>query len=98
MEPVGPLVDAVIPRLLAHTPMTAEKVKFAWRMAVGAAIDRVTSARLSGVTLLVEGDAQWLREVDRSSDLILGRLQRLLGPNAVRGIKCVGGSKGLEGS
>jgi len=88
MEPVGPLVDSVIPRLLAQSPMTPEKVNFAWRLAVGAAIDRVTRARLAGVTLIVEGDPHWLREVDRSSDLILSRLQRLLGADAVRGIKC----------
>jgi len=29
-----------------------------------------------------------LREVDRSQDLILRRLQRLLGAGVVRGIKC----------
>jgi hypothetical protein len=88
MEPVGPLAYSVIPRLLASSPMTPEKVNLAWRVAVGAAIDRVTRARLTGVTLIVEGEAPWLREVDRSSDLILARLQRLLGPDAVRGIKC----------
>jgi hypothetical protein len=88
MEPVGPLVERVVPRLLAGVPTTPQKVNFAWRLAVGQAIDRVTRVRLSGVTLLVEGDAQWLREVDRSRDLILGRLQRLLGADAVRGIKC----------
>jgi len=88
MEPLGPLVDSVIPRLIAQSPMTPEKVSFAWRMAVGPTIDRVTRARLAGVTLLVDGDAQWLREVDRSRDLILSRVQRLLGAGVVRGIKC----------
>jgi hypothetical protein len=57
-------------------------------MAVGVAIDRVTSARLAGVTLIIDGEPQWLREVDRSQDLILRRLQRLLGAGVVRGIKC----------
>ena len=90
MEPLGALVDSVIPRLLAQSPLTPEKVNFAWRMAVGPAIDRVTRARLAGVTLLVDGDAQWLREVDRSRELILSRVQRLLGAGVVRGIKCGG--------
>jgi hypothetical protein len=98
MESIGPLVDSVIPRLLAQSPMTPEKVNFAWRVAVGAAIDHVTRARLAGVTLLVDGDPHWLREVDRSRDLILGRLQRLLGADNVRGIKCIEGAKGREGS
>jgi hypothetical protein len=48
----------------------------------------VTRARLAGVTLIVDGEPQWLREVDRSQDLILRRLQRLLGAGVVRGIKC----------
>ena len=88
MDPIGPLVDAVVPRLLAGVPLTPEKVNFAWRLAVGPAIDRVTDARLAGVTLLVSGEAQWLREVDRSRDLILTRVQRLLGAETVRVIKC----------
>jgi hypothetical protein len=88
MEPVGPLVDTVIPRLLASAPLTPEKVNFAWRVAVGPAIDRVTSARLAGVTLVVTGDAQWLREVERSRDLILTRVQRLLGAETVRKLSC----------
>ncbi len=88
MEPLGSRVDSVIPRQLAQSPMTPENVNFAWRMAVGVAIDRVTRARLAGVTLIVDGDPQWLREVDRSHDLILRRLQRLLGADVVRGIKC----------
>lgn len=88
MEPIGPLVDAVIPRLLASAPLTREKVNFAWRVAVGPAIDRVTTARLAGVTLVVAGDAQWLREVERSRDLILTRVQRLLGAEVVRKLSC----------
>jgi hypothetical protein len=87
VEPLGPLVDSVIPRLLAQAPMTPEKVNFAWRVAVGAAIDHVTRARLAGVTLIVDGEPQWLREVDRSQDLILRRLQRLLGAETVRFLK-----------
>jgi hypothetical protein len=87
VEPLGPLVDSVIPRLLAQAPMTPEKVNFAWRVAVGAAINHVTRARLAGVTLIVDGEPQWLREVDRSQDLILRRLQRLLGAETVRFLK-----------
>ena len=88
MEPFRPFDDGVIPRLIENAPLTPEKVSFAWRMAVGGSIDRVTRARLAGATLVVEGEPQWLREVDRSGDLILRRLQRLLGADTVRGIKC----------
>jgi predicted nucleic acid-binding Zn ribbon protein len=56
-------------------------------MAVGPALERVTAVRLEGRVLIVEAaSAQWAREVTRSSDVILGRLQTLLGRNSLDAI------------
>ena len=60
--------------LLREAPLSDGKVSFAWRTAVGPALERVSSARLDGRTLVVEADnAQWAREVSRSASVILGR-------------------------
>jgi hypothetical protein len=83
MDPLGQLVDRVVPALIARAPLTPEKIKFAWRTAVGPAIDRATEVRLVEHTLVIHGDARWLAEIDRSRDLILRRLTRLLGPGVV---------------
>jgi Dna[CI] antecedent, DciA len=90
MDPLGPLADAVVPRLIANAPLTPEKVGFAWRTAVGPGIDRATRVRLAGSVLRVTGEPQWLREVERSQGLIVTRLQRLLGSDVVRRIACDG--------
>jgi hypothetical protein len=79
----GALVD-----LLREAPMSPGKVTFAWRAAVGPALERVTAARMEGTTLVVEADgAQWAREVSRSSKVILTRVKTLLGENQVAAIQ-----------
>jgi len=59
-------------------------VSFAWRAAVGPAVERETSVRLEGATLIVDAaNRQWAREIRRSSSIILKRLQNFLGPDVV---------------
>jgi hypothetical protein len=84
MEPLNSVMDAVLPALLARTPLTPEKVRFAWRVSVGPAIDRATTVRLAGATLVVAGQPQWLKEIQRAETLIVRRLQRVLGDSVVR--------------
>jgi predicted nucleic acid-binding Zn ribbon protein len=84
--------DRVIPAVLAEVirkaPLCPEKVEFAWRSAVGAAVARVTRVRLDdqGVLHVMASDPQWGREVKRSSRLILTRLGTLLGPQVAKSI------------
>jgi hypothetical protein len=64
--------------------MSAGKMACAWNAAVGPAVHRATRISLENGTLIVEArSAQWAREVARSSTVILGRLQRLLGAQVV---------------
>ena len=70
--------------LLRGSPLSDGKVTFAWKAAVGPAIERVTHVKLERKVLLVEtASAQWSREVMRSSSVILRRLQALLGTDAI---------------
>jgi hypothetical protein len=61
---------------------------FAWRVAVGPAVDRATrvSLRDDGVLEVVASDANWKREVQRSAALVSARLVRLLGEGVVKKI------------
>lgn len=85
--PVNALVSDALATVLRKAPLTPEKVAFAWRTAVGPAVDRVTTIELRGPVLRVRAkDAAWQREVERSAALIRIRLDALLGPGVVRGI------------
>lgn len=78
--------------VLRKAPLSPEKVDFAWRMAVGPSVDRVTSVELQGHTLRVRArDEAWRREVERSATLICARLEALLGTGVVRGLHVIVG-------
>jgi predicted nucleic acid-binding Zn ribbon protein len=74
--------------LLRGSPISDGKVTFAWRAAVGPAIQRVTNVKLERRVLLVEtASAQWSTEVKRGSPVILKRLQSLLGADMIERIE-----------
>ena len=83
------IIPGVLSEVIRKAPLCPEKVEFAWRSAVGAAVDRVTNVRLDdeGVLHVTTVDANWAREVKRSSRLILGRLGALLGDGVVKKLK-----------
>jgi predicted nucleic acid-binding Zn ribbon protein len=83
--PAHRILPGIIAEIIRKAPLSPEKVEFAWRSAVGAGINRVTTVTLrEDKTLEVEAiDAQWAREVERSSRLILARLEAMLGPDVV---------------
>jgi hypothetical protein len=71
--------------------MSAGKLRLAWRIAVGAAMDRATSVALAdnACVEVTAVDASWRREVKRSQDEILTRLQYLVGEDALKRIRVV---------
>ena len=84
MLPLASAVPGAVADLLRRSPLSPGKVAFAWRTAVGPALERVTAVRLEGGVLIVDARTpEWAREVSRSSRIILGRLQTLLGATAV---------------
>ena len=85
VTPAHLLMPSALAVILRNAPLTPEKVAFAWRAAVGPAVDKATSVELQGEVLRVRAkDGTWRREVERSSPLILARLQTLLGKDIVR--------------
>ena len=88
MLPLSSGLPGALAELLRGSPNSDGKVTFAWKAAVGPAIERVTNVKLERGVLLVEAvNAQWAREVRRSSAVILPRLQSLLGVDAVERIE-----------
>jgi hypothetical protein len=85
MIPVSQFMPSAVAEILRKAPLTPEKVAFAWRTAVGAAVDKASVAVLRGDVLHVcVKDASWQREVERSAALIRTRLDTLLGTGVVR--------------
>ena len=93
MIPVHEFMPSALAAILRKAPLTPEKVAFAWRSAVGPAVDKVTSVDLrDGVLRVVARDAAWQREVERSAGVVRARLETLLGPDVVRWIDVTAGS------
>lgn len=89
VKPLTTLTDSVVPLLLARAPLTPEKIDFSWRLAVGAPVHRACAITLTNGTLAVSvPDGAWAREIERSIDVILVRMQRMLGRETVRRIEC----------
>ena len=88
MRPLTHGLPGALATLLNGVPISNGMVDFAWTVAVGAAVQRVTSVRLEQRVLIVEvPDQNWDREIARSKPVILARLQTLLGRDAVTEIQ-----------
>jgi hypothetical protein len=82
------VMPGVLAEVVRKAPLTDEKVAFAWRLAVGPAVDKATTVRLdANGTLYVSAEAPaWLDGVRQSVGLIRSRLAHFLGENAVKRI------------
>jgi hypothetical protein len=90
VTPAHLLMPSALAAILRKAPLSPEKVAFAWRAAVGPAVDKATSVTLQHDVLYVRAkDPVWVREVERSAALIRARLKDLLGEHVVRFIRVV---------
>jgi hypothetical protein len=88
MEPLSQSIPGGLADLLRGAPLSPGKVDFAWKAAVGPAMQRVSAVRLDGGVLIVEAvTLQWAREISRAAHVILPRLQTLLGRETVTAIQ-----------
>ena len=88
MRPLSQAVPGAVADLLRNAPLSDGKVAFAWKVAVGPAMERATAIKLEGTVLIVEPvNVQWGREIKRSTGVILSRLGTLLGRDTVTDIK-----------
>jgi len=84
MRALSHAIPGALLHLLRSMPLSDGKVTFAWKAAVGPALQRATNVKLEDRTLIVETTSlQWRREIARSSGVIVGRLQEFLGKDAV---------------
>ena len=88
MFPVKNVATTVLAEIIRRQPPSAERTKFAWTVAAGAELARAATVTLDGDTFIIRAkDVHWAREITRASDLVLLRLQQLLGRDAVREIR-----------
>jgi predicted nucleic acid-binding Zn ribbon protein len=75
----------VLVELIRQQPASKEKTRFVWQMAVGPALARVTTVDLADGVLTVRcSDARWIPELTRAREVVLGRLQQVLGAEQIR--------------
>ena len=84
MLPIQSFSTGILAEIIRRQPASKERTRFAWHVVVGPAIARVTDVELDERVLTVRcPDRRWARELERARDVILPRLQHLLGREAV---------------
>ena len=84
VQPLHTFSTSVLAEIIRRQPGSPAKTRFVWQLAVGPSLAKATTVDLvEGVLAVRAGDSRWIREIDRARDIILARLQHLLGPNAV---------------
>lgn len=84
MVPIQNFASGVLAEIVRRQPASKERTAFAWQLAVGPALARVTTVELAeGVLTVHARDRRWIREIRRATCTILPRLQHLLGADAV---------------
>jgi predicted nucleic acid-binding Zn ribbon protein len=87
MVPVQTIATTVLADVIRRQAPSTERTTFAWAVAVGPALARVTTVELRNKNMIVSArDTQWARELERARETILPRLQQLLGKDAVKGL------------
>jgi hypothetical protein len=88
MISVRDTAGSVLRTLLHAQPTTPAKVMFAWQMAAGTTLSRVTDCVWSddGTLRVRARNAAWQREINHARPMIAERLHQFLGPDVVRRI------------
>jgi hypothetical protein len=90
-------MPTAVAELMRGAPLSPGKVEFAWTVAVGSSVQRVTAIRLEDGVMVVEtASAQWSAEVRRSAPVILARLQNFLGEANVKRLEVRALSQGVS--
>lgn len=90
MQRSADFATSVLAEMLGRQPMSAGKLAFAWRAAVGPALARaVTLDWRDGRVVVHPSSAEWKREIERSRPMILERLRVLLGRDTVKRLEII---------
>lgn len=84
MRSIHSYSSRVLAEIIRRQPASKEKTAFAWQLAVGPTLARLTTVELIDRTLRVSAaDSRWAAEILRAEPLVVKRLQQLLGPEKV---------------
>ena len=85
MIPINNFGAGVLAEIVRRQPASKERTAFAWQLAVGPALARATTVDLgsNGVLTVRAADQRWLAEVERARDVVLQKMQHLLGRDQV---------------
>jgi predicted nucleic acid-binding Zn ribbon protein len=84
MIPLQNFSTSVIAEIVRRQPASKERTGFAWQLAVGQALARVTTVELADGVLSVRAiDTRWLLEIERAREPVLQKMQHLLGRDEV---------------
>src|SRR3954470_13448062 len=84
MIPVQHFSSNVLAEIVRRQPASKERTTFAWQLAVGPALARVTTVELDTGFLTVRGtDVRWVLEIERARVAVLQKMQHLLGAEDV---------------
>jgi predicted nucleic acid-binding Zn ribbon protein len=90
MIPVQSILSTTLVEIVRRQPASKERDAFAWQLAVGPALARVTTVELSGGVLSVRAvDRRWVVEIERARVAVLQKMQHLLGPEKITKLKIV---------
>ena len=88
MQPIQNLSTGVLAQIVRRQPPSKARTAFAWQLAVGPALARATTVSLEGGVLSVwAADPRWIRELERSRDLVLLKMQTLLGVDQISALR-----------
>ena len=88
MIPVQSILSTTLVEIVRRQPASKERDAFAWQLAVGPALARVTTVELSGGVLSVRAaDRRWVVEIERARVEVLRKMQHLLGPEEITKLK-----------
>ena len=90
MIPLHRFSSSVLTEIVRRQPASKDRNNFAWQLAVGPALARVTTVELSAGVLSVRAvDRRWVLEIERAREAVLQKMQHLLGPAEVKRLKIV---------
>lgn len=85
--PLQQFSSRLVADLLKRQPPSPGRTRLAWQLAVGHALAKVTAVHLDGTVLRVRcADPRWTVELSRAREIVLARLQTVLGADAVKRI------------
>jgi predicted nucleic acid-binding Zn ribbon protein len=88
MLPIHQLASSVLGEIIRRQPPSEGRTTFAWQIAVGTVLARATTVRLVNNVLIVSAsDQRWITEIKAARDIVLRRVQQLLGPETVTKIR-----------